>query len=681
MRLADFRIKNYKVVADTDPVRVDPCVTALVGNNEAGKTAVLQAMWKSRNVAGARFDKLFDYPRDRYLQDRRGTQEITVLRFELSPGESDDFVAQLPQSPPTKPTQIVHTTFYDGENGVRRTIQFDCDLAAGASLPEARASIESITTAIASEEEDDLELVLSVSATSLAQVDASTSIWAQAPISALETFAAAVNTWIEADPERDPVASDERRRLAELIARIKLGDPRGKAGEWAEKHLPVFIYFEEFGQLGTRIHLPTYLQRKDSPDPETRTQAALFDWSGIDPAEILSLGLPRRDGESGRQFRHRHEKRRAILDSASFVLSGEWVSWWTEKRHRLHFDLEGEHLVLKVSDDYNASPILFEERGRGFQWLFSFYLVFLVESRKTHKAAILLLDEPGLHLHPTLQTKLIDLFEHISDENQLIYSTHLPFLVDVHHLERVRTIQLDGPVPKRTRISDDLCPTGNRDTLLPVQAAVAYTLAEALRLGPRSVIVGEIVDYWILRALGHCLSRLDIGPGLHEETTFVPAGGASLLMPLASLMLASAGPDGGHLLVLLGGARRGEDGAPRMRNVFRESSVMLLGDLLDADGASIEDLVPRTTYAEAVARTGYDVALRKDEKGVPTNVTAMELAFRRKGLGEFGIAQRAAAALRLVESWSRNPKTVPRSTRQKTSALFEAINAHFHRRS
>ena len=679
MKLVDVRIKNYKVVADTYPFKVDPCVTALVGNNEAGKTAVLQAMWKSRNVAGARFDKLFDYPRDRYLQDRRGTQEITVLRFELSPEESDDFAAQLPQPPAAKPTQIVYTTFYDGENGVRRTIQFDCDLAAGASIPEARASVEAVTTAI--ESEDDLESVLSVSAASLAQIDASASIWAEAPISALETFAAAVKTWIEADPDREPVASDERRRLAELIAQIKLGDPRRKAGEWAEKHLPVFIYFEEFGQLETRIHLPTYLQRRDSRDPKARTQAALFEWSGVDPAEILSLGLPRRDGESDGQFHHRREKRRALLDSASFVLSGEWVSWWTEKRHRLHFDLEGEYLVLKVSDDFNASPILFEERGRGFQWLFSFYLVFIVESRKAHKAAILLLDEPGLHLHPTLQARLIDLFEHISDENQLIYSTHLPFLVDAHHLERVRTIQLDGPVPKRTRSSDDLCPTGNRDTLLPVQAAVAYSLAEALRLGPRSVIVGEIVDYWILRALGHCLSRLDIGPGLHEETTFVPAGGAFPLMPLASLMLASADPDGGHLLVLLDGASKGEDGSPRMRNVFRESSVLLLGDLLDTDGASIEDLVPRTAYAKAVARTGYDVALRRDERAIPTNVTAMELAFRRKGLGEFGIAQRAAAALRLVEGWSKAPKALPTSTRKKASALFEAINAHFDRRS
>ncbi len=48
-----------------------------------------------------------------------------------------------------------------------------------------------------------------------------------------------------------------------------------------------------------------------------------------------------------------------------------------------------------------------EFRSRGFQWFFSFYLVFLVESGGRHKDAILLIDEPGLHLHPMAQQKLI----------------------------------------------------------------------------------------------------------------------------------------------------------------------------------------------------------------------------------------------------------------------------------
>ena len=84
MKLINFQIKNYKVIDDTKPVKVDPKVTALVGKNESGKTAVLKAIWKSQNVADVAFDKLYDYPRDRYSRDRKGSQEVTVLEFELT---------------------------------------------------------------------------------------------------------------------------------------------------------------------------------------------------------------------------------------------------------------------------------------------------------------------------------------------------------------------------------------------------------------------------------------------------------------------------------------------------------------------------------------------------------------------------------------------------------------------
>ena len=57
MKLVNFQIKNYKVIADTEPVKVDPRVTALVGKNESGKTAVLKAMWKTRNVASVLIEK------------------------------------------------------------------------------------------------------------------------------------------------------------------------------------------------------------------------------------------------------------------------------------------------------------------------------------------------------------------------------------------------------------------------------------------------------------------------------------------------------------------------------------------------------------------------------------------------------------------------------------------------
>ncbi len=681
MKLVNFQIKNYKVIADTEPVKVDPRVTALVGKNESGKTAVLKAMWKTRNVASATFDKLYDYPRDRYSRDRKATQEVTVLEFCLSSEEADDLAEQVPKLDFTKPVHIVYTTFYEGEDEVRRELQID-GLGAATKGGEARSAIEALTEAIPDQSTEDDDSIYTSFATALEQIDESVPLWEQATIQALESVENDVTTWVNADAAREDVAVSERERLSGMLALARQGDPSDAARAWAEENLPVLIYFDDYGQLETRIHLPTYLRSMADTIPRTRTQMALLEWSGLDPQEILNLGVARQNGETDEEVHRRQEKRRALLDSASFALTGDWIEWWTEKRHKLHFDADGEDLVLKVSDQHNEFPIPFEERSHGFQWFFSFYLVFLVESAKAHKGAILLLDEPGLHLHPTLQTKLIDLFERISGDNQLLYSTHLPFLVDGNHLERVRTVHLDGPEPQKTRVSNDVRPTGDRDTLFPLQAALGYSIAQTLFLGKRSVIVEGITDYWLIKTLNACFPKLGGESALHEDTIFIPAGGTSRLMPLASIMLASTGVGERHLMVLLDSDREGNQAASRMNDIFSgESSVLMLGAALNLTEATIEDLVPRDIYADAVKEGGHEFTMNDDEQGAATNVKAMEMVFQRTGLGTFGISEKAAAALVLIDAWGKEPTSVPELTRERARAVVDAINARFNGQS
>lgn len=680
MKLVSFQIKNYKVVDATEPVKVDARVTALVGKNESGKTAVLKAMWKSRNVADAAVDKLYDYPRDRYSRDRKGTQEVTILEFELSPEEAVDLATLVPQACTRKPKRVTYTTLYKGEDQVGQDVKFDSLEAEGAGA-EVRDLIEAVSSAVLSQPAEDLDPVRTAFTTAFEHIDDDAPLWAPATIQALESFNAAVTNWVNAVPARKDVAPDKRQHLAKIITQAKQGTPFDKALTWVNDSLPIFIYFDDYGQLETRIHLPTYLKRKERPDAKTRTQTALFEWSGVNPQEILDLGRPRANDETDESVHRRHEKRRALLDSASFALTGDWIKWWTEKRHKLHFDVDGEDLVLKVSDQHNEFPIPFEERSHGFQWFFSFYLVFLVESKKAHKGAILLLDEPGLHLHPTLQAKLIDLFERISEDNQLLYSTHLPFLVDGDHLERVRTVHLTGPEPQKTSISNDIRPTGDRDTLFPIQAALGYSIAQTLFLGKRSLIVEGITDYWLIKALDNCLPKLDGKPGLQEDTILIPAGGISRLMPLASIMVASTGVGEGHLMVLLDTDKEGRQAASRMNDVFSgESSVLMLGAVLKLPEATIEDLVSRDVYADAVWQAGHKVRLNNDEKSAPTNVKAMEQAFQRGNLGKFGMAEKAGAALVLIDAWGKDPSSVSESTREKARALIDAINAQFNQR-
>ena len=125
MRLNSFQIKNYKIIDDTGPVKIDPNVTALVGRNESGKTAIMKALWKSRNVADAKFDKLYDFPRDRYTRERSANQDVTVLEFGLSEQEAIALAELLPGRPGRRPTKITHVTCDQGRNAISSEIIFE----------------------------------------------------------------------------------------------------------------------------------------------------------------------------------------------------------------------------------------------------------------------------------------------------------------------------------------------------------------------------------------------------------------------------------------------------------------------------------------------------------------------------------------------------------------------------
>jgi predicted ATPase len=683
MRLSAFKITNYKVIDDTDWRPVDENVTALVGKNESGKTAILRAIWKSRNVASEAFDKLTDYPRTRYAKERKGSQYVTSLTFRLSSDDSKELAMTFPFSPKELPKVVTLLTWYKGEEETGTRVEFEpaIEKVCKRSSTVARAAVTRANEALKSANATEDPALATAYAAALAAIKDKEELplWDPTTAGALATYDATVASWIAADPARRTHAEQERKHLSEIVAEAKGGDPGAGARTWTLDNLPTFIYFDNYGQLETRIHLPTYLARSPKPDARTRTQTALFEWSNLDPKEILDLGRPKANDETDEHVQRRKDKRRALLHSASFGLTFKWVDWWPEKQHRLHFEADGDDLVLSVSDEFNEFPIPFEERSHGFQWFFSFYLVFLVESKKAHQDAILLLDEPGLHLHPTLQLKLIDLFDKVAEENQLVYTTHLPFLVDGKHLERVRTVHRDPEAPQKSVVSTDVRPSGDRDTLFPLQAALGYSIAQTLFLGKRSVIIEGITDYWLLKTLDTSLRVLGAGPCLDEETILIPAGGTKRMMPLASIMFGSSGLDGRQMLVLLDSDTEGLQAAKRFeKELFgNQARIVVLGSAIGLPEATIEDLIPREAYGAVAAGSRGTVTLDTEEQNAPTNVAAMEKLFHRNGWGEFGLNEKVTAALSLVELWSKDPHRIPKETVERAQLLFDAVNRRF----
>src|SRR5258707_13172812 len=110
MRLKSFQVKNYKTIQDSGPVQIDRIVACLMGKNESGKSAVMQALWKFNNVSGAKFDRLPDLPAEHFTRLRATDPEVVVLEFALEPPDKTAFLAEFKALTSAPDTVSVHST-------------------------------------------------------------------------------------------------------------------------------------------------------------------------------------------------------------------------------------------------------------------------------------------------------------------------------------------------------------------------------------------------------------------------------------------------------------------------------------------------------------------------------------------------------------------------------------------
>ena len=312
-----------------------------------------------------------------------------------------------------------------------------------------------------------------------------------------------------------------------------------------------------------------------------------------------------------------------------------------------------------------------EGRSKGFQWFFAFYLVFLVESEEGHKDAILLLDEPALHLHPTAQQELISFFERLAEDNQLIYTTHSPFLVDGEHLHRVRAVAEDDA--GHSRISAETWPS-DRETIFPLQAAAGYAMVRGLFQHRDNVLVEGMSDYYYLHALGTQCSASG-RPGLPDDIYITPCGGTKLVGHIASLFLGQEV----RPLVLLDG-----DDAGRVRKnaLLKElyaghtAGILMLDSALGRAGTEteIEDILSEEILLAGVSAVlGQPVKLTVADRSTGSLPGQIKAWAARRGV-DLPDGWKASTAIRLVSQWAEGATRLPDEVLDWASRLFVAIS-------
>lgn len=669
MKLVSFRVQNYKKVDDTGWIPCDN-LTAFVGKNEAGKSAVFKGLSKLNPSEGQKYDGLREFPRRRYTSEfSKKDWPASSVKFQL---EGDEVKELTSISPLLKGSQFVECTRY---YSWRLEVRFDNvtepteTIAAYLSLLRTWHSV--IKESVAPDGKGELLETLKTSLlpmltekiTILSKTDRSSPISAEQEKIVIEISGLLSGHFNE--QWHTKLFKTIIKENADFKTYLEGHKPLSAAKEWVINNIPKFIYFDRYDIIESAVNIPIFIQQmsQDPSAPKVRTTKCLFQHVGLDVNELIKLDPNQTTVVE--DMRRMADERAIKMSSASQAMTTKFEDWWEQRKHSFKYQVDGPSFRVWVSDDLDPSDIELDQRSAGMQYFFSFYLIFLVEAQGLHKDSILLLDEPGIHVHGTAQQKIVKFLGKLSKENQLLYTTHSPFMVDGDRLENVRVVYEDK-TDGTTKISSDVWPP-DKDSLFPVQAALGYAIAQTLFFSKRQLVVEGITDYWVLKAMNDIL-QMKAKNHLRKDAVILPSGGVNKLMPLVSLLL-------GHeikVAVLLDGD---EPGIRKGKEL--ESKLLLqcefISTFADTEGAELEDMFPQEFYLEAVKEAYPEISLEfnEEEKLIKPITKRVEAAFNRIGAS----FEKWPPARIIVDRLLKDPEALPKSTLEQFDTLFARVNS------
>lgn len=687
LRPLSFRVQNFRNVDDSGPVELDR-VTALVGRNESGKSALLQALHKFNPATPTPYKPQIEYPRDRFKAEYRAEKARTIpvcsVTFAIE-GELREKVDQI-SGTPGKPETITYTRHYGGNLAYRLQPDITQISVLSDDVDRALTKLASSARRIKADSED----AEKVEETRVALIK-----WAATKQEALpggnlrtdEGRAALAALLREVEAFSQPATANHIETFIDFVkplwAEAEKLPPDRQIEALCGAELPVFIYFENYGILDSAVYLPRLLEdaKRAPDDPKVRTILAMFKHVQLSAQEMYELGqdplaLARAQGrppddDAIRKQQERKELRAIELNAASLDITKRFSDWWQQRRHMIRYHADGDYFRIWVADNRRPGvEIELESRSKGFQWFFSFYLVFLVESDEGHRDAVLLLDEPGIHLHPTAQAELLSFFDTLAEKNQLVYTTHSPFLIDGKRLTRVRAVieTADG----RSEVTTNFGPA-DRDTLFPLQAALGYEMAQTLFQGKRNALVEGMSD--MLYSYGFDLIlRANGRPGLAGDVYITPSIGTKAIGILASIYIGQ----GARPLVLLddddAGRAKGKDLVKELykgdaqRVLFLSTAVPGCAEIEDVVG---EDLIMKTLGDLLATKVTLTAADRSRASGVVDTIKAWSA---RTGTA-LPDGWKLELAWRIVRGWTEGPTSTAKDLLERAEALIAQLNA------
>lgn len=622
MRLTKARVQGYRSIIDTGYFDVEDGKTILVGPNEAGKTAILQALQKLNPPEGVQlFDPLRDYPRARYDEDIKNgkidPKKFTVVEglFALEEADKADFPEAYHNATYVYGRYLDNTTWHRLDGGLDRLtyVELEKDLQRMCqhfkATSEAQGEQSSAQDAIQNGFDD---VINGLTKTSFVTAEKAKQIseWIK------KNF-----KYLDEDNEKEEKRYD---RITDLLERPS---ERVTVLEKCKALLPKFILFSNYFRIKPALHLKKLSERIErkilDDDQYDYGNVCLLKFLGFTAKELADAGdtsqFDLNRPEQYEKYKAQLDDRDYRLNAATIRLTNAIREIWNPTQdsrdaNKLRIKVDGQYLKVVVEDDLGVEVEL-DQRSEGFQWMVSFYVVFFAEALDKHRNAILLLDEPGQSLHALKQAEFRETLSKLSEKNQTIYTTHSPFLVGTNELDKVRVVEM---VDRTAGTKVHLCLTAtDSGAILPLQEALGYDLAQSMFFHKKNLVLEGLTDMWYLEAISELL-KADGKTGINDQIALIPANCASKVVYFATILHAQ----NLKVAALLDSDAEGDQAAKQdtLVNALGAKRILRTKDAYTGKvaNAEIEDMLRDTLLQIAKDELGWDaIAIAGTQIGRP----------------------------------------------------------------
>jgi len=639
MKLSKAVIHKYKSFITDQELLIDPNVTCIVGKNESGKTAILEALAKINYFESDprfKFDETFDYPKNEWKTTENPTgNKIITVTYELE-DKDISIINQVVGPKALKFSKYDYSLNYAGKG---------------------------FYTGVTIDEVEYIKYILPNSDLTDEQ---------KKEFSNLKTLADLKNKITEANPSSKLIST-----ITNIEANCWEWDNMISgyiAKEILDKNEPVFWYFDEYFNLPGRIDLNKVAANQHDQiftEDNLKISKALMELSRVDINEFIKAT--------------NFESYISELEATSNAISDELFEYWKTNQHlEIKFEIETvpeptnpavhrKFLNVRIRNTKHRVSLPLGNRSKGFIWFFSFLVWFSKIQADKNKKYIILLDEPGLNLHASAQADLLRYInEKLMNNYQVIYTTHSPFMIETSKIHRVRTVY-DTLDPKKGSLVSESIQEKDPDTLFPLQAALGYDIAQNLFISENNLLVegpGDLIFFEIMKDL-LTQSNLTV---LRDDITIVPVGGLDKVTSFISLLRGSK-----LNIVCVLDTFTDQKGKKRLEDliankIIKEKNILFF-DKFAANGSGVSDIEDMFTVDEYIKM--YNLAYPQNPLS-SSNLTSNNNPITKR-IAEHLNVSRYNHYLPAI-SFMKNGYAltdISKETLERFSKLFETINSLF----